>query len=70
MKEMSSAPNIERLYDDHASALFAFLLNLLRNEADMRDVLQGDWVWQHPGGIEPFASGQTYPNSAAKTQKK
>jgi DNA-directed RNA polymerase specialized sigma24 family protein len=37
---MSSAPNIERLYDDHASALFAFLLNLLRNEADTQDVLQ------------------------------
>jgi len=37
---MSSAPNIERIYDDHASALFAFLLNLLRNEADTQDVLQ------------------------------
>jgi RNA polymerase sigma-70 factor (ECF subfamily) len=37
---MSAAPNIERLYDDHASALFAFLLNLLRNDADTQDVMQ------------------------------
>jgi RNA polymerase sigma-70 factor (ECF subfamily) len=37
---MSPAPNIERLYDDHAPALFAFLLNLLRNEADTQDVMQ------------------------------
>jgi RNA polymerase sigma-70 factor (ECF subfamily) len=33
-------PDIERLYDDHAQALFAFLLNFTRNEADTRDVLQ------------------------------
>ena len=32
--------NLERLYDTHAQALFAFLLNLTRNEADTRDVLQ------------------------------
>jgi RNA polymerase sigma-70 factor (ECF subfamily) len=37
---MASSPNIERLYDDHAPALFAFLLNLLRNEADTFDVMQ------------------------------
>jgi len=37
---MSSLPNIERLYDDHASALFPFLLNVLRNEADTYDVMQ------------------------------
>ena len=37
---MGSSPNIERLYDSHAPALFAFLLNLLRNEADTYDVLQ------------------------------
>ena len=37
---MASSPNIERLYDDHAPALFAFLLNLLRNEADTYDVMQ------------------------------
>jgi len=37
---MASSPNIERLYDGHAQALFAFLLNLLRNEADTYDVMQ------------------------------
>lgn len=36
--------NLERLYDDHAPALFAFLLNLTRAEADTRDVLQDVFV--------------------------
>ncbi|MCC7376508.1 MAG: sigma-70 family RNA polymerase sigma factor [Verrucomicrobiales bacterium] len=31
---------LDRLYDDHASALFAFLLNFTRDENDTRDVLQ------------------------------
>ncbi len=35
---------LERLYDDHAQALFAFLLNFTRNEADTRDVLQDIFV--------------------------
>ncbi len=39
-ERMSSPLNLDRLYDDHAQALFAFLLNLLRNEADTRDVIQ------------------------------
>lgn len=30
----------ERLYDEHAQALFAFLLNFTRDEDDTRDVLQ------------------------------
>jgi RNA polymerase sigma-70 factor (ECF subfamily) len=36
------APNseLERLYDEHAQALFAFLLNFTRDENDTRDVLQ------------------------------
>jgi RNA polymerase sigma-70 factor, ECF subfamily len=37
---MAATPDMQRLYDDHAPALFAFLLNLLRNDADTRDVLQ------------------------------
>ena len=37
-------PDFERLYDDHAPALFAFLLNLTRNEDDTRDVLQDLFV--------------------------
>ena len=37
---MASTRDIGRLYDDHAAAVFAFLANLLRHEADTRDVLQ------------------------------
>ena len=37
---MPSPFDLERLYDDHAQALFAFLLNLTRGEADTRDLLQ------------------------------
>lgn len=36
--------DLERLYDSHAQALFAFLLNLTRNEADTRDLLQEVFV--------------------------
>jgi RNA polymerase sigma-70 factor (ECF subfamily) len=32
--------DIERLYDEHAQALFAYLLNFTRQEADTRDLLQ------------------------------
>ena len=32
--------DFERLYDEHAQALFAFLLNFTRHEADTRDLLQ------------------------------
>jgi RNA polymerase sigma-70 factor, ECF subfamily len=33
-------PDLRRLYDEHAQPLYAFLLNLTRNEADTRDLLQ------------------------------
>ena len=33
-------PDLHQLYDDHAGALFAFLLNVTRSEADTRDVMQ------------------------------
>ena len=35
---------LERLYDEHASALFAFLLNFTRDEADTRDLLQEIYI--------------------------
>ncbi|MGC3959297.1 MAG: RNA polymerase sigma factor [Verrucomicrobiota bacterium] len=35
---------LERLYDGHAQALFAFLLNFTRDESDTRDVLQEIFV--------------------------
>jgi RNA polymerase sigma-70 factor (ECF subfamily) len=37
---MGALLNLEQLYDDHAQPLFAFLLNLTRNEAETRDLLQ------------------------------
>jgi RNA polymerase sigma-70 factor (ECF subfamily) len=35
---------LERLYDEHAQGLYAFLLNLTRDEADTRDLLQDIFV--------------------------
>ncbi len=35
---------LERLYDNHAQALFAFLLNFTRDEEDTRDLLQEVFV--------------------------
>jgi RNA polymerase sigma-70 factor (ECF subfamily) len=35
---------LEQLYDEHAQALFSFLLSFTRNETDARDVLQGLFV--------------------------
>jgi RNA polymerase sigma-70 factor (ECF subfamily) len=37
---MASPNHLERLYDEHAQALFAFLLNFTRSEPDTRDLLQ------------------------------
>ena len=37
---MPDSALLERLYDQHAGALFAFLLNFTRVEADARDLLQ------------------------------
>jgi RNA polymerase sigma-70 factor (ECF subfamily) len=36
--------DLEQLYEEHAPALFSFVLNLTRNEADTRDVLQEVFV--------------------------
>ncbi|MDR3457342.1 MAG: RNA polymerase sigma factor [Verrucomicrobiae bacterium] len=41
---MPGDSELERLYDAHASALYAFLLNLTRDEADTRDLLQEVFV--------------------------
>jgi RNA polymerase sigma-70 factor (ECF subfamily) len=42
--KMPGRMEIERLYDEHAQPLFAFLLNLTRDEADTRDLLQEIFV--------------------------
>jgi RNA polymerase sigma-70 factor (ECF subfamily) len=39
-REPMAPLDFERLYDEHAQAVFAFLLNLTRHEADTRDLLQ------------------------------
>ncbi|MFN3407804.1 MAG: RNA polymerase sigma factor [Limisphaerales bacterium] len=47
---MTPERQLAHLYDDHAPALFAFLLNLTRNEADTHDLLQDLFVTlaRHP----------------------
>ena len=37
---MPAPVDLERLYDEHAQGLFAFLLNLTRHEPDTRDLIQ------------------------------
>jgi len=41
---MDAPFELERLYDEHAQALFAFLVNFTRNEADTHDLLQDLFV--------------------------
>jgi RNA polymerase sigma-70 factor, ECF subfamily len=41
---MHDGVDLERLYDSHAQALFAYLLNFTRNEQDTRDALQEVFV--------------------------
>ena len=41
---MRDSADLERLYDNHAQALFAFLLNFTRDDADARDLLQEVFV--------------------------
>jgi RNA polymerase sigma-70 factor, ECF subfamily len=41
---MPADTELERLYDEHAQALFAFLLNFTRDEEDTRDALQEVFV--------------------------
>jgi RNA polymerase sigma-70 factor (ECF subfamily) len=40
MERMRIDCDLQRLYDEHAQAVFAMLLNLTRSEADTRDILQ------------------------------
>jgi RNA polymerase sigma-70 factor, ECF subfamily len=41
---MPRSVELERLYDEHAQSLYAFLLNFTRDEADTRDLLQEIFV--------------------------
>jgi RNA polymerase sigma-70 factor (ECF subfamily) len=51
---MLSPRDLERLYDEHAATVFAFLLACTRREADARDLLQEAFVKlaRLPGGLE------------------
>ena len=42
--KMPGGNEIERLYDEHAQPLYAFLLNFTRDKADTRDLLQEIFV--------------------------
>jgi RNA polymerase sigma-70 factor (ECF subfamily) len=44
MEPMSVEFELEQLYDEHAQALFAFLLNFTRSKEDTREVLQEVFV--------------------------
>src|SRR5262245_31473212 len=41
---MRAEPDLERLYDEHAQALFAFLLHFTRDEESTRDLVQEIFV--------------------------
>jgi RNA polymerase sigma-70 factor (ECF subfamily) len=41
---MRRGPDLRRLYDEHAQPLYAFLLNLTRDEPDTRDLLQDIFI--------------------------
>ena len=51
---MSPPDFLDHVYDDHAQALFAFLLNFTRDETDTKDLLQELFVKlaQQPGLLE------------------
>src|SRR5579859_87049 len=57
MKAM--ATKLERLYEQHAQALFAFLLNFTRDEQDTRDLLQDIFV--RLGRAPELLSGASNP---------
>jgi hypothetical protein len=50
--KMPAGPDIERLYDEHAQPLYAFLLNFTRDEADTRDL---------PRDVEKNSLKRLYP---------
>ena len=61
-KQSMSRDDIERCYDEHAQALFAFLLNLTRNEADTRDLLQETFcrVASHPSLLDDVRNPRSF----------
>jgi RNA polymerase sigma-70 factor (ECF subfamily) len=54
--------DFERLYDEHAQAVFAYLLNFTRHEADTRDLLQELFVKlaQRPDLLDGVRDGRAF----------
>jgi len=54
--------DLEDLYDHHAQALFAFLLNLTRNEEDTKDLLQEVFIKlaRQPAALEGMREPRAY----------
>src|SRR2546427_5773648 len=59
---MPPAMDLEDLYDHHAQALFAFLLNLTRNEEDTKDLLQEVFIKlaRQPAALEGMREPRAY----------
>jgi RNA polymerase sigma-70 factor, ECF subfamily len=58
---MPVSVNLEELYDAHAQAIFALLLNLTRNETDTRDLLQE--VFARLAGNPGILEGVRHPRA-------
>lgn len=54
--------DLERLYDEHAQALYAFVLELTRNESDTKDVLQNIFakLARAPGALRDIKNVRAY----------
>ncbi len=59
---MRREPELERLYDEHARSLYAFLLNLTRDESDTRDVIQEIFVKlaRNPGLLDSLRDERAF----------
>ena len=67
---MRREPELERLYDEHAQPLYAFLLNFTRDESDTRDLLQEIFVkLARDTGIAGRRSRRTRLSHPAGTQR-
>ena len=59
---MSPSVELERLYDEHAQALYAFLLHLTRSEPDTHDLLQDLFVKlaRHPNLLNDIRNERAF----------
>jgi len=59
---MADEFDLEQLYDEHAQPLYAFALELTRNEADTKDVLQSIFakLAREPGRLQNIRNVRAY----------